>query len=342
MNGYERINAVLCGEKPDRVPMMLHCFLPAAKEYGLTQARYRSDAQAISDCHIAYAEKYGLDGILIDVDTCIEADAIGVPVDYPENAPARIKSGVGTDIDSIRKALDPKCLYSSRRVETVLESVRISRERIGGELFIRGNCDQMGFSLVMLAYGMQDFMMDLLDEDLEDDFLELIDRATDVHLEFHRLMMQAGADMTSFGDSSCGPDLIGRELYRKFAYPSHKKLSEALKKENIRSLIHICGNLDIICEDVASLGFAGVEMDYKTDIERAAKLMDGHGTAFGIIDPSAVFCLGTPEKVAQETRRVLDAFAGKNLVIGAGCALPTDTPEANIRSFVNSVKEYRL
>ena len=342
MNRQERINAVLRGEKPDRVPTMLHCFLPAAEEYGLSQAQYRASARAISDSHIAYAEKYGLDGILIDVDTCVEADAIGVPVDYPENAPARIRSGVGMDIDSIRKALDPKCLYSSRRVETVLESVRLSRERVGGELFIRGNCDQMGFSLVMLAYGMQDFMMDLLDEDLEDEFLELIDRATDVHLEFHRLMMQAGADMTSFGDSSCGPDLIGRNLYRKFALPSHQKLSAALKKENIPSLIHICGNLDLICEDVASLGFTGVEMDYKTDIEKAARIMDGKGTVFGIIDPSGVFCLGTPETVALETQRVLDTFSGKNLVIGAGCALPTDTPEANIRSFVETVRAYTI
>jgi len=342
MNGYERINKVLCGEKPDRVPMMLHSFQPAAKEYGLTQAQYRSNAQAISDSHIAYAEKYGLDGILIDVDTCIEADAIGVCVDYPENVPARIESGLGMDIDSIRKVLDPKCLYNSKRVDTVLESVRLSRERVGGELFIRGNCDQMGFSLVMLAYGMQEFMMDLLDEDLEDDILELIDRATDVHLEFHRLMKQAGADITSFGDSSCGPDLIGQNLYRRFAMPSHLKLSEALKKENIRSLIHICGNLDLICEDVASLGFTGVEMDYKTNIERAEKIMNGKGTVFGIIDPSAVFCLGTPDTVAKETKRVLDVFSGKNLVIGAGCALPPDTPEENIRSFVRTVKEYSL
>ncbi|MDO4982587.1 MAG: uroporphyrinogen decarboxylase family protein [Eubacteriales bacterium] len=342
MNGYERTKRVLDGGTADRVPMMLHCFMSAVEEAGIDHKSYRESARLISDSHIRYAEKYGLDGILIDVDTCVEADAIGVKVDYPDNAPARIHSGNGMSIEDIRRALDKKRLYESKRVETILESVRLSRERVGGELFIRGNCDQMGFSLVMLAYGMADFMMDLLDEDVQDDISELIDKATDFHTELHRLTYQAGADMTSFGDSSCGPDLISPEMYRKFAFPFHKKLSDTLKNEGIPSLIHICGNLDLICEDIAQLGFAGVELDYKTNITRAAEVFSGKSTVFGIIDPSGVFCLGSEDDIRNETQRVLDTFKGRNLVIGAGCALPPATPEKNIRAFVDTVKSYNL
>ena len=341
MNGFERTKRVLDGGTADRVPMMLHCFMSAVEEAGIDHKSYRESARLISDSHIRYAEKYGLDGILIDVDTCVEADAIGVKVDYPDNAPARIHSGNGMSIEDIRRALDKKRLYESKRVETILESVRLSRERVGGELFIRGNCDQMGFSLVMLAYGMADFMMDLLDEDVQDDILELIDKATDFHTELHRLTYQAGADMTSFGDSSCGPDLISPEMYRKFAFPYHIKLREALKKENIPSLIHICGNLDLICEDIASLSFEGVELDYKTNIDRAAEIFRQKSTVFGIIDPSGIFCLGSEDDVRRETQRVLDTFKGRSLIIGAGCALPPATPEKNIRAFVETVKAYR-
>ena len=342
MNGYERIKCVLGGGRPDRVPTMLHCFMSAIEEAGIDHKSYRESAQLISDSHIRYAEKYGLDGILIDVDTCVEADAIGVKVDYPDNAPARIRSGNGMSVDAIRKALDSRKLLESRRIEAILESVRLSRSRVGGELFIRGNCDQMGFSLVMLAYGMTDFLMDLLDEDMEDDILDLIDRATDFHTELHRLMMQAGADMTSFGDSSCGPDVISPTMYRKFAFPFHKKLSDTLKRENIPSLIHICGNLDLICEDIAKLGFTGVELDYKTNIPRAAEILRGKSTVFGIIDPTGVFLLGSEDDVRHETRRVLDAFSGRGVIPGAGCALPSATPEKNIRAFVDTVKEYPL
>jgi len=34
MNGYERITAALRGERPDRVPVMLHNFMMAAREAG--------------------------------------------------------------------------------------------------------------------------------------------------------------------------------------------------------------------------------------------------------------------------------------------------------------------
>ena len=35
MNGYQRVMAVLRGELPDRVPVCLHNFLPAAREAGI-------------------------------------------------------------------------------------------------------------------------------------------------------------------------------------------------------------------------------------------------------------------------------------------------------------------
>ena len=62
---------------------------------------------------------------------------------------------------------------------------------------------------------------------------------------------------------------------------------------------------------------------------------------------SICFCLlytsyfGTPEQVAQETERVLDIFGGENYIAGAGCALPSNTPEANIRAFVDTAKGWK-
>ena len=49
MNGYERIVAALNGRKPDRTPVMLHNFLMAAKEYGITMEQYRNNPRLIAD-----------------------------------------------------------------------------------------------------------------------------------------------------------------------------------------------------------------------------------------------------------------------------------------------------
>ncbi len=342
MNGYERVKTAIATEKADRTPMMLHNFMSAASELGISMAEYRSNPAHIADAHITAARKYGLDGILIDIDTCIEAGAIGVPVDFPENEPARAMGCASDDIDRLIEMMAPEKLLKNDRIKILLDAVNLTRQRSGGELWIRGNCDQMAFSLAMLAYGMEDFMADLLDEEMEEKIFCLMDRAYDVHLTLHKLMMEAGADMTSFGDSSCGPDLISRNMYQKFAYPYHKRLQKDLSEAGIPVVCHICGNTDLIMEDLANIGFTGVEVDYKTDIGRAARLLKGKSLMFGPIDPSGSFYFGTPEQMQEETYRVLDIFKGEGLVIGAGCALPSNTPEANIRAFTDTVKNYLI
>ena len=271
MTGYERIQAVLNHQAPDRTPSMLHCFMPAAKEFGITMEEYRNDPEKIADSHIAMARKYGLDGLLLDIDTCVEAAAIGVPVDYPKDIVARITGPLSDDIDVIIEEMSPDKLLKSDRIKVMLEAVNIAKKKAGGELFVRGNCDQMAFSLAMMAYGMSDFLVALLDEEMEDKIFQLLDRAYAVHLEYHKLMNEAGADCTSFGDSPCGPDMISRACYLKYANPYHQRLKKDLDALGIRTICHICGNLDKIIDDIAAIGFAGVEADYKTNIANAAQ-----------------------------------------------------------------------
>lgn len=339
MNGYERIWNQLNGKAVDRTPTMLHNFMAAASEKGYSMKEFRNDPKKIARSFIDYARKYDLDGIWVDIDTCIEAHAMGVKVDFPEDEPARVIGPAGNDIEEIIEKMDPKKLHSDERVNIVLEAVSLMKQEVGGEILIRGNADQAAFSLAMLSYGIQDFMMDLLDEDCNEDIHRLISRAYDVHLEYHKLMKKAGADITSFGDSSCGPDLISRDCYMEFSYPYHKKLKEDLEKEGIKTICHICGKMDNIIEDVAGIGFAGLEVDYKTDIKLAKKVLEGKSVMFGPIDPSGVFYYAKPEIVAEKTREVLSLFNNKGLVIGSGCALPANTPEANIRAFVEEVKK---
>jgi MtaA/CmuA family methyltransferase len=342
MTGYERIMKTLKGETADRVPLMLHGFMPAAAEAGFTMHDYRSSPKNMAKAHLDFARKYGLDGIWLDVDTCILAGVIGVPLDFPVDSPARVTGPASEDLDELLEMMDPKKLHSAERINIVREAVRIMKKEAGGEILIRGNCDQMAFSLAMLSYGMEDFLADLLDEDKEEKILALIEKAYTVHLEFHRLITAAGADITSFGDSSCGPALISRDMYAKFSLPFHKKLVAELNKMNVMTVCHICGNLDKIIDDVADVGFTGVEIDYKTNIENAAKVMKGRSVVFGPIDPSGLFYFGAPEKMAAEVKQVLDFFGGHGIVLGAGCAIPTGAPEANIRAFVKAANEYRI
>src|SRR5512135_2053937 len=123
MNGHQRIGAALSGVPPDRVPVMLHNFLMAAREAGFTQRRFREDPAAVAESFIRAVETYDYDGILVDVDTVTVAEALGVKVDHPEDQPAR---WAGARISSLAEVRDlpPPDLAGHPRIQIWLEAVR--------------------------------------------------------------------------------------------------------------------------------------------------------------------------------------------------------------------------
>ena len=90
MNGYQRVMAVLRGELPDRVPVCLHNFLPAAREAGIPLERYLADPEAAARAHLQAVETYGHDCILIDLDTTMLAEAMGARRDCTPGEPGHI------------------------------------------------------------------------------------------------------------------------------------------------------------------------------------------------------------------------------------------------------------
>jgi uroporphyrinogen decarboxylase len=340
MTGYERFTRILDGRPVDRPAMMLHSFMVAAAEAGVTMRQYREDPVLMARALVAFADKYGLDGVFTDIDTALAAGAFGAEVDFPESEPARVTGPASGTLEEITARVTPERLEADPRVRRYIEAHRLVRQLSGDRLFLRANADQGPFSLAMLLYGMENFLMALLDDELADGIIVLIEKCCVAHLHLHKMLREAGADMTSFGDSSCGPDLVSRDVYLKYAQPFHKRLRSDLSASGIRTVCHICGNLDKIVADVAVVGFAGVEVDYKTDIARAQAILAGHSVMFGPLDPSGVFMFGTPALVAAKTRAVLGLFQGGGLVIGSGCALPPGVPDENIKAFVETVREY--
>ena len=77
MNSKQRVDAVIRGQIPDRVPVCLHNFLPAVEEAGMRLEDYLSDPSCAAKAHLQAVEKYGHDCILIDLDTTMIAEAMG-------------------------------------------------------------------------------------------------------------------------------------------------------------------------------------------------------------------------------------------------------------------------
>lgn len=335
MNGYERISSALLGKKTDAIPVMLHNFLPAAKESGFTQKEYRSSAENIAASFIRAVETYQYDGILVDMDTVTTAGAVGVPVDFPEDNPARSHSGIIHSLSAV-SSLKKVHIEDYRPITIWLEAVRKLVDYFGTDIYIRGNCDQNPFSLASSMRTPGLWMMDLCDEDNQEAVKELLSYCTDITCQFIRLMGETGAHMVSNGDSTAGPSMISPEMYRKFALPYEKQVVNFAHKLKLPYTLHICGDTTLILDDMVATGADALELDYKTDVIRVHDILREKGVAFiGNVDPSGVLALGTEDTVKETTQKLIALFSDTNrFILNAGCALPACTPSKNIHAFI--------
>jgi MtaA/CmuA family methyltransferase len=340
MNGCERILAALGGSRPDRVPIMLHNFLMAAREAGISQRRFREDPAAIAESFIRAVESYDYDGILVDVDTVTLAEVLGVKVDNPEDQPAR---WAGPAIDSLSAVQDLPLIDvgSHPRTQVWLEAVRRIKAHFRNEIFVRGNCDQAAYSLASMIRGPVNWMMDLTDEKNHADARALLSYCTEAVRAFIRLMAETGADMISNGDSPAGPDLVSPAFYRAFAQPYERRLVEEAHSRGLPYTLHICGDTTRILDAMLETGADALELDYKTDVVKARDRMADRAVFIGNIDPSSVLALGTPALVESRTRELLEIFAGTpRFILNAGCAIPAETPPENLRAMIAAARTF--
>jgi uroporphyrinogen decarboxylase len=340
MNGYQRVMATLLGKEPDTTPVMLHNFMMAAREAGLTMEQFRNDPNEMARAFIEAVERYEFDGIMIDVDTVTLAGAAGVPIDFPVDQPAQ---AAGVRIHSLEEVADlaPVDIRGYRGVQVWLEATSILRRYFGNDIFIRGNCDQSPFTLASLTRGLEPWMLDLANGDNHELVHNLLEYCTGITLQFIQLMSETGAHMTSNGDSVAGPELISPAMYRTFSLPYEKKIVDRSHALGLPYFLHICGNTSRIIDEMLETGSDGLELDYRTDAAMAHNKMKDRAVFIGNIDPSGVLALGTPQLVEEKTRELMTIFADTpRFILNAGCAIPPITPPENLRAMINTARSF--
>ena len=339
MTHLERVQAVLQGRTPDRVPVIPQCFMFSAQEYGYNIGQINRNPRLLAEAHAFCQEKYGYDGCVIDIDDASLAEACGAKVIYREDAVAAVDEHHPLledlrDIDDLELP-DPA---KSTRLCVWMETAQRLMEKVGVHVFVLGRADQGPFDLLTLLRGPQDFMMDLLTED-EDVIHHALQWATEAHIRFAKAMRDL-THATSMGDSYAGPNLISPNLYRQFALPYEKQVVSAVQTPDKPYSVHICGDTTKILDDMATNGARMVEVDWQVDMGKARAIFPENVTIMGNVDPSDPLVLGTPEQVKAKAKAIIEATGGKGLILSSGCAMGANTKPENMAALVESAKLY--
>jgi uroporphyrinogen decarboxylase len=339
MNSLERVRTVLAGGIPDRVPVCLHNFMLATREAGVHMEDYRVNPEVIARVHLQAVEKYGHDCIMVDTDTTMLAEALGARSECAPNEPGRIVEPALRCLDEVDrlKVINPE---TDGRIPALLEAVRLMSKQVGGEIAIRGNADQAAFDLACLARGIEEFLMELIEQPDNPQLTRLMEICYQSHLAVHRALAKAGAHFTSLGDSLAGPDVTSPRMFNRFARPYEERLVKDLAANGIFVVIHICGDTSRILDSLSEYAPCGFELDYKTDAAKAKHTVGARHVLFGNIDPSGVLAQGTAPQVREAVRRLVSVWKpGGRFILNAGCAIPSTTPSENVHALIDMVKE---
>src|SRR5260370_10904945 len=158
----------------------------------------------------------------------------------------------------------------------------------------------------------------------------LLDKLATATGHFLTTLVRDGADVYQLFDSWAG--MLDEADYRRWAQPYHETIFKAVTGVPRILFVKECPYLPLMCAsgaDVISLG---------TRHELAAARRDCPQLAFqGNVDEE-VMQNGTPEQVAEATRRCVAAGGGRRHIVNLNHGVDRDTPVANFEAFVQAAK----
>jgi [methyl-Co(III) methanol-specific corrinoid protein]:coenzyme M methyltransferase len=294
---------------------MTGAYFPEAHLDGETMARLAAGAHDI----------LGYDAIMPYFSVQAESAALGCEVDWRDRESMPVShSTVWSGPEEIRL---PDDFLEQPSIKAILEAIHSLRGKYGHQVAIVGKV--MGpWTLAYHLYGIQDFLMETYTD--PDRVRGFLDRLKEITVLFGLAQIRAGADALCLADHATG-DLVGPWTYRDFLLPVHQELTQRL---GCPLVLHICGDtldrLGHICE----AGFDCFHFDSKVDARAAVTEVDGRISLMGNVNNPEILLNGSPEQVAEQARY---AMAAGVQVIGPECAIPPQTPLANLQAITQAL-----
>jgi uroporphyrinogen decarboxylase len=340
MTSLERVQTVISGGIPDRVPTDLHNFLMAVRMAGIPLSAGIQRGELLAESQIIAWKYFKHDMLLVENGTAALVQAMGCGVLYTADAAPLVVDPVLKSLDDIEKL----CLPNPERdfpLPEILKAVTLLRREFGDRVFVMGRADQGPMALAAALRGYGQFFLDLGEEKNTPIIESLLDICAEAGRRYAEALRGAGAHGTSLGE--LGSDTISPAMYRRFSLPRLRKFYAAMRAARFPASLHQCGNTAAVLDDMVGSGADILELDPRTDMRAAKKVTRNKTTVLGMVDPANVLARGTQELVREKSREAIEILApGGGFILGPGCALTPETPVENVMALIESAGKFGL
>ena len=302
----------------------------AADQLGVPYGEYATDFEKMVEAQILTAQRFGFDHVSVISDPACEASNCGAKVQFFDDQPPAIDETepLLADKSTLASLAVPK--PDTGRMLNRVKGVELFRRKVGGELFIEGWIEGPCAEAADLR-GINHLMIDFFDDP---SFVrDLFEFNIEMAAGFARAQVDAGVDIVGLGDAAAS--LVGPQIYEEFVLPYERRLIEKLHAMGTRVRLHICGNIGPILPYIGTLGVDMLDVDSMVSMADARAAVGSDVTLAGNINPVEALRNSTPERVVEDIRACREQSEPK-YITAAGCEIPRDTPEENVRALLRA------
>jgi uroporphyrinogen decarboxylase len=287
----------------------------------------------LADCQLKALERYGYDAVFALTDTNIETEALGAGIAFRIDDYPYVRSHAfskATNLDAVGLP-DPS---NAGRMPEILKALTILRRELKDETLVVG-CILGPMTLATQLFGIEDALYLAVDD--PESFERLLDYSTRVALKFGIAQIESGAHLPMVFDPSASTAVVPPAFFREFLLPRIKKLFGALKVAGaLAGWLHIAGPITSMLPFLLESGADIINFDYCVDPHEVVSALP-EVCCNGNIKPLD-FEEANPEKVLNDSRELIDLFAGRGgFILSSGCEIPPCSKPENVQALVSAV-----
>lgn len=325
MSRRDRILAALNRQPVDRVPYAFWRHFPTVDRSaaGLAQATLRFHDHYGSD----FLKITPAGGYAVEDWGCVEGDQV---LEDGHRACVRHAVERAEDWQKIRP-LDPSSAAGySGQIETI---IRLGFDRRIGDAPVVPTL----FSPLSLARKLSG---ERLSADLRG-HPELVTGAleaiTETLIRFAELALREGVSGIFYSIQAASLSANDEETYARFGEPYDRRVLTAVEGKSILTIVHGHGDR-LMFERLRRLpGHAWNWDDRATPPSLGEGRRQVPGAVIGGLDQWKTLRAGTPEQAAAQAKDAIAQTGGIGLIVGPGCVLPANTPDANVAAVVQAL-----
>lgn len=333
LSPIERLNRVLNKEKVDRPPcicpggMMNMVTTQLIEEVGIQFPEAHMNAEMMAGLATAVYEEGCFENYGVPFCMTIEAEDFGAKVDMGSNIyePHVVEYTINSVKDWER--LSPIDCHRGR-AKIVIDAIKLLKSKDNAVPIIGNLTGPISTASSIMEPVV--FYKELRKRNREaHDFIDFV---TDQLILFAKEQIKAGADIIAISDPSGTGEILGPKLFEEFVVKYVNKIIDAIKKENVGTIVHICGQMKNVYSEVNKINSDVLSFDAIVSMREARerlpeRLLMGNVSTYTIE-------FGEPSKVAELSRKCVKDGAN---IISPACGLGMKSPLKNVKAMVEAL-----